>query len=256
MIGRLRERIAGAFFGDVIAQRITEAIPDLERRIKEAIPATGGVDPDEAMWRRLTGRPDRDLSPLTQDRSIEIAAYLWEANPLANRLVEMIVDYVVGEGIGFEAKDPDVKALLSEHWYDPINYWPIKQEARCRELGLFGEQVWTAWTNEYDGKVRLGSIDPSRIQEVITDPDNDEVPIGLVLKSSLTMKEIRLRILYNGFDEELFRKPTLREREKFADGDCFYFRVNGLLTGKRGRSDLLSLADWLDGYDQFLFNRL
>jgi hypothetical protein len=39
-------------------------------------------------------------------------------------------------------------------------------------------------------------------------------------------------------------------------GDCFYFTVNKVSSASRGRSDLLCLADWLDGYDQFLFARL
>lgn len=243
---KLRERILNKFFGDVI-----------EKRIKEAIPATGGgIDSDEHMWRRLTGNPDRDLSPLTQERMIEIAYYLWESNPLANRLIEMTTDYVIGEGIGFEAADEDVKALLSEQWYDPLNYWPIKQESKCRELSLFGEQIWPAYTNEYSGRVRLGYIDPSRVKEIITDPDNDEVPIGMILKSSLISEEKRFRVIYNGIEEDLFRKPTIKDREKFTDGDCFYFKVNSFSSGRRGRSDLLCLSDWLDGYDQFLFNRI
>jgi hypothetical protein len=39
-------------------------------------------------------------------------------------------------------------------------------------------------------------------------------------------------------------------------GDCFYFTVNKVSSATRGRSTLLRLADWLDGYDQFLFARL
>ena len=39
-------------------------------------------------------------------------------------------------------------------------------------------------------------------------------------------------------------------------GDCFFFTINKPVSATRGRSDLLSLADWLDGHDQFLFARL
>jgi hypothetical protein len=41
----------------------------------------------------------------------------------------------------------------------------------------------------------------------------------------------------------------------FNTGDCFYFKINGVTTASRGRSDLIALADYLDLYNQFLFNR-
>lgn len=54
----------------------------------------------------------------------------------------------------------------------------------------------------------------------------------------------------------MFTARTRRIRETFDTGECFYFKVNDLATGQRGRSDLLSTADWLDGYDQYLFGEL
>ena len=36
----------------------------------------------------------------------------------------------------------------------------------------------------------------------------------------------------------------------------FFFTINKVSSATRGRSDLLTLADWVDGHDQFLFARL
>jgi hypothetical protein len=38
--------------------------------------AAGVLDDESAGWVRLTGNPTRDLSPMKQDRQIEIAQYL------------------------------------------------------------------------------------------------------------------------------------------------------------------------------------
>lgn len=43
-------------------------------------------------------------------------------------------------------------------------------------------------------------------------------------------------------------------KEIAAEGNCFYFRVNHISTGARGRPDLLPLIDWLDRFDQLFFD--
>ena len=42
---------------------------------------------EDVQWRKLTGNAERELLPVTQDRMIEIAYWLWETNPLAGWLV-------------------------------------------------------------------------------------------------------------------------------------------------------------------------
>ena len=54
----------------------------------------------------------------------------------------------------------------------------------------------------------------------------------------------------------MFTARTQDIRAGMTDGECFYYRVNNLAAGTRGRSDLLAQADWLDAYDQFLFGEL
>lgn len=41
-----------------------------------------------------------------------------------------------------------------------------------------------------------------------------------------------------------------------VDGSCFYFTVNRVSNATRGRTDLLSLIDWVDAFDQLLFNEM
>lgn len=43
-------------------------------------------------------------------------------------------------------------------------------------------------------------------------------------------------------------------RDKPFDGECFFFRINKISTGIRGRPDNLPLIDWLDRYDQVFFD--
>jgi len=211
------------------------------------------VDADDADWRPLTGSNNRrDLTPVSQRRMIELAAYQWESNRLSNRLVELPIAFLLGEGVTIEVDDPQAQGWLDEFWTDPINRMDLNLEKHVRELSLFGEQCWPVFVNELTGHVRLGKVDPAAIEGVVTDPDNIAVPIGVVVRRLHGRRKV-YRVIYDGSDEELFGKGARVQRAGMTDGDCFFWRINDLSTGKRGRSDLLSAIDHSDVYEQLLF---
>jgi hypothetical protein len=222
--------------------------------LREAAGAT--VDPDDDEWRRLTGDAGRDLSPMTQARMQKLAHFLWESNPLANRLIELPVAFLLAEGVKLTCKDEEGQQTLDRFWRDPINDMDLKLEEKVRELSLNGEQCYPVFVNEHSGAVRLGYLDPRLIATVVTDPDNASQPVGVVTVKDRRGKALRYRVIVNGAEADCFTARTRAIRDSFADGECFYFRVNNLAAGTRGRSDLLAAADWLDGYDQYLFGEL
>ncbi|RIX47447.1 MAG: hypothetical protein D3M94_07180 [Rhodocyclales bacterium GT-UBC] len=214
------------------------------------------VDEDEENWRRLSGDTQRDLSPMTQHRAREISAWLWQANLLANRIIELPLAFMLAEGVKLTCGDPDLQIELDRFWTDPINSMDIKLEKKVRELAIYGEQCYPAFVNEVSGRVRLGYLDPALIQTVVVDPDNTEQAIGIVTVKDKKGVARRFKIIVNGDDSELFTERTQQIRQTFTDGECFYFTVNSLSSGVRGRPDLLPSADWLDAYDDFLFGEL
>lgn len=240
-LARLKEALRAAPAGDGGA------------RIVEAAGQT--VDADDAMWNPLTGDASRNLTPLSQQRMQDTAVYLWDANLIANRIVELPLVYVLGEGVKLVAGDKDLQGVLDAFWSHPINAMNYMLPKKVRELSLFGEQAWPAYVNSFSGAVQLGYIDPGRIMEVVVDPDNPSQAIGLVVGTGRIGEERRYRVIING-PEVLFTQRTQQLRESFIDGDCFYFTVNTLTTTRRGRSDLRAPADWLDAYDQFLFGEM
>ena len=207
---------------------------------------------EEAGWRRLTDDAQRDLLPMTQERMRELAAYLWEANPLANRIIELPVAYQLAEGWRITHPDPEAQRWLDLFEADPINLWRLKFPERVRALALFGEQAWPVFVNPMNGHTRLGYLDPAFIQDVIADPEDATTPVALLTKQDSKGRYKKYRVAYNA-PESIFGPRARAIREACPDGDCFYFAVNKLAAGQRGRSDLLSLTDWLDAYDRILF---
>lgn len=257
---------------ETVSRWIAPTPPEPAKPLREAAGANA-IDSDEDSWRRLSGDPSRDLSPLSQARMRKTAEYLWDGNPLANRIIELPLAYLLAEGVTLQApaapadaseaeKDAwaELQATLDDHWDHPINQWDIKLTKRLREFGLFGELALPAFVNDMDGSVTVGYLDPEHIATVVMDPDNPEQPVGIITVRRHTpdgteRRPLRYRVIING-DEELFTQRTQTLRATFTDGEIFYARCNELCASRRGRSDLRAMADFLDAYDDFIFGEV
>ena len=217
--------------------------PGKEKSLQETYPMVGGSSYEDYGWSLLTKDQTRDLDPIMQDRMQDIAYYLYDSNPIAHRIIEMTKDFIIGEGFTFKAQDPEVQKLLEDHWNDPVNKWDVKQNKKAKELGLFGEQFYPVFVNKHNGHVRLGYLDPIRVRKIMRSRKNPEILTSVILKQDNHGNEKKFKVI----------NPNKSGR---LEGDIFVFSINNVSNSTRGRSDLLSLADWIDGYDQFLFARL
>jgi len=95
----------------------------------------------------------------------------------------------------------------------------------------------------------MGYLDPSAVAKVLADPENVEIIRQVKRMGSATRIQKTYEVV--NVDEDV-KSPTYWELK----GEIFFFAINKVANALRGRSDLFSIADWIDGYDQFLFNRL
>src|SRR5262245_14010446 len=114
-------------------------------RVQEAVVSVGiGSGADEPGFRRLSTSSNdqwmpRDLTPLAQDYMQRLVYWLWERNPLAKWLVEVVVDFVLGEGATVESEHAQVRAVIEAFWNDPVNMLDKRLDTFTREFGLYGE---------------------------------------------------------------------------------------------------------------------
>lgn len=215
------------------------------------------VDPDEPGWRRLSGGLDRrDLPAGLPARMRRLAYQLWRYNPIANRMIELPLAYIVADGVRLVSDDAEAHGWLEVFWRDPANRMSQGVTQIGRELALFGECFRVVFCNPYSGVVRLGSLDPEMVEAVVWDPDNAACAIGVVTRPDMGGRVLRYRVAVGGAaDEEMLGEAAQKIRKTFTDGEIFYFAVNALANGG-GHSDLLPMIDWLDSYDQFLFGEV
>lgn len=228
--------------------------PEIESRVSSRLQAAVADNLAEVGWRRLTGVPTRELPTVTQERAIEIAYWLWKTNPLAKWIIEITTAFVCAEGTPYTCKNEEVKKILDTFWFDPVNRMDLHWENFVRELGIYGEQCWPSFVAQQTGRVRCGYVDPALIDQVIPDPENVKVKIGVILKGRDGRPGKKYRIVLDGDVQDFLSTAGQALVETFDDGLCFYFQVNALTNEMRGTGDLFTVADHLDAYEQFLFD--
>lgn len=216
------------------------------RTVEAVMPAGDTIDPDDDLFRRITGT-GRNLDPIALERAQRIALKLWRENAMAHRLTEMIVDFVVGDGLTYDAADDRVTPIIDRFWTDPRSELVSRHIDFVRDQSLAGELAFRVFENPLSGRVRLGYVPSSRIGGVRLSPDDVLVDQSLVLRSTIADAETILPIVT--YEDEDVAVPRWT-------GEAFYFAVNRVTGQERGTPDLLAIADYVDGYDQLLFNAL
>lgn len=227
-------------------------------RITRQAAASVGVDRDDHQWTGLT-QSRRDLQPIEQDRLIEIANYLASQNPLGNKIRKTRRDFVIGDGVTFDAEDKEeIQPLIDDFWADPINNMDEFQVQIVDWLGIQGELFIPGFVNFFNGKTQLGWIDAYEVERVIPDTQNRRV-----------MREVRLKALSHTSQTRIENPSHKRTYQvinidmapgsksfNYRVGEMFHFRINCAPDATRGRSDFEPLADYIDAWDQANFNDL
>lgn len=237
---------------DFIVEKLFGAA--IEAKVLERLPAATAGPASAIQFRRLSGNSDRELPVATWQRQVEICYWLWKTNPMGNWIIETLTAFVAGKGFSYTAENNDVKQLLDDFWFDPINRLDINLMQMVRELQLFGVQCWPVFRAEQTGKVRLGMIDPARIVEIYADPENAKMLIGVKVQNLHAARTIHYRTILTGEAETVISDTAKQMREGWTDGECFLFAINRVSNDPYGTSDLFVIADWLDEYEQFIYD--
>lgn len=218
-----------------------------------------GDESDSYKYRKLSGG-NRDLLPLQYVKAADMAFWLWQRNPLAQRIIQIITDFCVGEDFKVECKIMETQAdgteieidnemaqkCFDEFCDDSINNFHEDFPLIAQELFLFGEVLLPTAVNETNGDVRIGFYDSKLISEVV--PDETGKRVKAVKVKNGTREDV-LSVVNTNLDSA---------SEKFGkrEGQALYFRINRVLSQTRGHSELIQSLDWIDGLDQFMFNSL
>ena len=213
-------------------------------------------DGEDPGFRRITSLATlRDLNPLMHDRMLQVCYFLAVTTPFGKRIVEILSDYTMGKGVRVAAKDPRVQQVIDDFWKDEVNDMDANLEAWCNEQTIFGELCIPVAVNPISGRVRLGYIDPMNIDtiqfaEMATADGTASINVPFAVRLRRQVGEVLAKPMLIVKRQE----DPVQENYGRLDGECFYWTLNKVKSASRGFSELFALADWVDLFDQMIFD--
>lgn len=220
--------------------------PDPEpQTIVVAQEAIAPVDPDDHLY-RATQHGLRDLTGPVLNRAQNISIDLYRKNPLANRIIKIYTSYMAGDGFAISCDNPEVQAVCDEFWNAERNQMPINHRRFARDFLLNGEAPHPVAIDE-TGNTTVGYIDPYLIDHVTTNKNN-----------RLILEQVLLNTGGQGETLDIVRRveDPLEEDAGLLTGEVFLWLYDRIGGATRGTPFLLPAIDWLDAYDQTLWEML
>ncbi|GAC1637559.1 MAG: hypothetical protein NVS4B2_26400 [Chloroflexota bacterium] len=288
----LRRAISDRLFDPRLPDSLLDAAirlddPDpQDRRLREAAPTqedwywgrssiTGSEE--DYYWRRISDNySQKDVLPGTYLELHNQCYEAYNANPMANAIVEMGVNFTLGEGLQVDARNKKVQRILDAFWDDPDNHMNRRQFDLATELSLYGEIFVRFFVNPFDGHVKIAFLDPSLVDQIDTDPENVERELRVhrrplaqnstVPTASVMPTPAQTATGPGGYGSQINMlqpsvvapsDPRWTEGQWFhVPGEIMHFTVNKVTNAKRGKSDLATLLPWLRRYKDWLIDRV
>lgn len=191
----------------------------------------------------------------------------WTHNPIAKRIVDVTKQFVLGKGVRLTVTKAELKtgntqphpqtgqqvpvyedytencqAILDRHWMK--NSLHIRSKQILQDLIIFGEQFIRYY--EASWGLRIRSLDPSTIWEVITDPDDVENEF-YIHQQYPTQYQWYVDLPVPTIKFIIRQVPALQ---------YYHMKINATSTEKRGRSQLFTILGYLRRMKEYIDDRI
>jgi len=244
----IKERIVRFFAADMIEQEVQKGI----EKARMALPITANYDPNNEGYRRLTGggQQRRDLAAVTQDRMFEIAYFMWDSSAMFKGMAGMDKAFIFAEPITVVSEEEAVQEVIDGVLGGRKKKFLEKFPDKMSWLSMLGEQCWLVEVNPHNGQVTIAYTDPANIKDVYVNRRNVEEVLQVELYGRAGMGGQKMEVI-----RENWKDPSSDGFGRLQ-GECFFFAVNNPPNSPRGRSDFLTLFDWIDGLERYGYNYL
>jgi hypothetical protein len=199
------------------------------------------IDDESPGWTRTSAAASNERDPAEIQEQYQDALTAWRENPIAKRIVDIITDYCLGDGLTPTAHG-QTGDWITRFWNHPKNNMPIRMHELSDELTRAGDLFLTLHRNPDDGISYVRPIPKDRILEIQTLPNDWETELSYV--------ESR-----GAMDQVTWLSPAHPDAPN-APAVMLHYRVNGVVGALMGESDLATLIPWLQRYSRMLEDRV
>lgn len=170
-----------------------------------------------------------------------LEAYL--KNPHGKRIIDLITDYTIGDGITPQAPG-EIGKFVSRFWNHPENRMSIRLPDLMDELSRSGDLFLVLFRNPADGMSYVRALPKSEIADIKTAPLDWEKEI-----------EIHQRPASPGDQPTVWATPHHPNAAEF-DAVALHYSINRPVGALLGESELSTIIPWLQHYSRMLEDRV
>jgi hypothetical protein len=234
----------------IMAEEIKSTVSEAIKKAKMDIPISVNYDPKNEGYRLASQSIyTRNLLPVQQQRMFEIAYFMYDSSAMFKRLAQLDKGFLFSGPITVSADDDNVQAVIDDFWNDPDNCMALKFPDKAMWLSILGEQCWPVDVNPFNGHVRLKYEDPALIKDIWVNPLNAEQLMQVEMMGLNGRTGNKYAIIRKDYN------ISSKTYDRLV-GDCFFFAINKPPNAARGRSDFMTLVDWIDSLERYGYNYL
>ena len=221
-----------------------------------------------AEWRMLSMQADQEFTRPGLRQITELARIMRLKNPVIKRGVKIQRLYVWAQGVNISAVEPEINDVVQAFLDDERNKAELTSHQargeRETDLQQDGNLLFRFHVNEINGRIRISSIDPQEIDDIICNPEDKREP--WFYRRSWVQKQLdgstKQHIVYYP-DWRFTPRPDLRGRltDQVSrsggnlvnvewDTPVYHVAVNKM--GRFGVPEFYAGNDWALAYKSFL----
>lgn len=214
---------------------------NLWQRLRLAFSALTADLRDGPPWRRLNAQTLTEPTDPYQDYANALEA--WQRNPYAKRIIDLITDFTIGDGLTPTAPG-DVGRFVTRFWQHPENRLDLRLPDLMDELSRAGDLFVVLFRNPTDGMSYVRAVPKSEIEDIQTAPLDWEKEITIVQRPT-------------GGGEQRTYWPTPHHPDADqADAVMLHYAINRPVGALLGNSELSTIIPWLQRYSRMLEDRV
>lgn len=175
------------------------------------------------------------------DYSDALEAY--QRNPYAKRIIDLITDYTIGDGIT-PAAPGDIGRFITRFWNHPENHLDIRLSELMDELSRSGDLFLILFRNPADGMSYVRALPKSEILDIRTSAMDWESEIEIVQKPTEA-----------GGQPIVWPTPRHPDAAE-SDAIALHYAINRPVGAVLGNSELATIIPWLQRYSRMLEDRV
>jgi len=183
----------------------------------------------------------RDRSSYERKRILDECLRAWRVNPLGRRVVNLMSEFTLGDGVEIECKHEPTRAFIDTFWSHPLNRMDEQLVEMAEELSRSGDLL-VALTTDAAGMSYVRALPADGFREIETAPND-------------VKQERFYHPLSSADDPEPAAYPSYLYRPG-ARTVILHYAVNRPVGGVWGEPDLAPLIPWLARYANWLEDRV